>query len=75
MTIYLGPALLQASVGLPDGVPAFRRSRNGPFPLSLPIRLAFLHVEIAAFHPFGAFRFSTELAQGFAPSNKSKDLS
>ena len=41
MTIYLGPPLLTASVGLPGKVPAspaFRqagRSRNGPFPLSL----------------------------------------
>jgi len=51
MIIYLGPPLLAASVGLPDGVFILRQNRNGPFPLSLPIRLAFLHVEIAAFHP------------------------
>ena len=35
MTIYLGPALLQASVGLPGEVPALLPDRNGPFPLSL----------------------------------------
>jgi hypothetical protein len=35
MTIYLGPALLQASVGLPGEVSALRRHRNGPSPLVL----------------------------------------
>jgi hypothetical protein len=55
MTIFLGSRLPEISFGLPgEDFPNCLGHRNGPFlPSSSSPYLAFLHVEIAAFHPLG----------------------
>ena len=62
MVIHLALALPPGSCGLPSRLPLWGFG-GSPYPLRVSGRLALLHVEIAAFHPFDSSCLTAGLAQ------------